>query len=102
MLPRLVADAVNDVLRGVQEPGGFGYGAGLALGQPSAAKTGTTNTNRARWFLGYTPDLATAAMIAGVDGQGRWKSLNGQRVGDVVISRASGSGNAGRIWGDAR
>src|SRR3954465_11169276 len=26
-----VADAVNDVLRGVQEPGGFGYEAGLGL-----------------------------------------------------------------------
>ncbi|CAA9388832.1 MAG: Multimodular transpeptidase-transglycosylase [uncultured Nocardioidaceae bacterium] len=101
VLPAPVADAVNDVLRGVQEPGGFGYGAGLALGQPTAAKTGTTNTNRAVWFIGYTPDMATSAMLAGVDGQGRWKTLNGQQVGGVVIGSASGSGNAGKLWGDA-
>jgi membrane peptidoglycan carboxypeptidase len=101
VLPASVADAVNDVLRGVQEPGGFGHSAGLALAQPTAAKTGTTNTNRAVWFIGYTPDLTTSAMLAGVDGQGRWKSLNGLRVGGVVIGRASGSGNAGKLWVDA-
>ncbi|MEZ5096335.1 MAG: transglycosylase domain-containing protein [Nocardioides sp.] len=50
-----VADAVNAVLRGVQEPGGFGYSNGLGLTVPSAAKTGTTNENRAVWFMGYTP-----------------------------------------------
>jgi membrane peptidoglycan carboxypeptidase len=101
VLPATVADAVNDVLRGVQEPGGFGYGAGLALAQSTAAKTGTTNTNRAVWFIGYTPGMATSAMLAGVDGQGRWKSLNGSQVGGVVIGRASGSANAGKLWGDA-
>src|ERR687894_400658 len=45
VLPKDVADAVNDILRGVQEPGGFGYSAGLALTQPSAGKTGTTTDN---------------------------------------------------------
>src|SRR5690606_33001418 len=38
VLPGAVADAVNDVLRGVQEPGGFGYSRGLALPQQSAGK----------------------------------------------------------------
>ncbi len=55
VLTKHQADAVSDVLRGVQEPGGFGYGAGLALRQPSAAKTGTTERHKAVWFIGYTP-----------------------------------------------
>jgi membrane peptidoglycan carboxypeptidase len=101
VLPRPVADAVNDVLRGVQEPGGFGHSAGISLDQPSAGKTGTTNSNRAVWFVGYTPDLAAAAMIAGADRQGRWTTLNGQLVGGEYVARASGSRDAGPIWGDA-
>ena len=41
LLPQPAADAVNDILRGVQEPGGFGYTAGINTAQPSAGKTGT-------------------------------------------------------------
>ena len=96
-----VADAVNEVLRGVQEPGGFGHGAGLALEQPSAGKTGTINQNRAVWFIGYTPNLATASMIAGANRDGHWITLNGQVVGGEFISEAFGSTEAGPMWGDA-
>jgi membrane peptidoglycan carboxypeptidase len=101
LLPTAVADAVNDVLRGVQEPGGFGYGAGINLSQPSAGKTGTINGNMAVWFIGYTPDLATASMIAGANSQGEWITLNGQTVGGQFIASAAGSTNAGPMWGDA-
>jgi membrane peptidoglycan carboxypeptidase len=101
LLPRDVADAVNDVLRGVQEPGGFGYGAGISLGQPSAGKTGTISGNMAVWFIGYTPNLATASMIAGANRLGEWVTLNGQVVGGSYIGRAAGSTNAGPMWGDA-
>jgi membrane peptidoglycan carboxypeptidase len=96
-----VADAVNDILRGVQEGNGFGASAGLSLNQPSAGKTGTTNGNQAVWFIGYTPNLAAAAMIAGANSQGHWLTLNGQSVGGVHIEGAHGSTNAGPIWGDA-
>jgi membrane carboxypeptidase/penicillin-binding protein len=92
---------VNDVLRGVQESGGFGHGAGLALDQPSAGKTGTIDENRAVWFIGYTPDLATASMIAGADRNGHWITLNGQVVGGERITEAFGSTEAGPMWGDA-
>ncbi len=101
VLPAPVADAVNEVLRGVQEPGGFGYGAGLALNQPSASKTGTINDNMAVWFMGYTPNMTTAAMIAGANSLGRPITLNGQYVGGQYISRAFGSTQAGPMWGDA-
>jgi membrane peptidoglycan carboxypeptidase len=101
LLPTATADAVNDILRGVQEPGGFGYQAGLALQQPSAGKTGTINGNRAVWFMGYTPNLVTAAMIAGANAKGEWITLNGQTVGGTYITSAFGSTVAGPMWGDA-
>ena len=101
VLPSAVADAVNDVLRGVQEPGGFGYGAGLSLNKPSAGKTGTIQDNKAVWFMGYTPTLSTAAMLAGANSLGHPISLNNQVVGGSFISRAFGSTQAGPIWGDA-
>ena len=101
LLPTATADAVNDILRGVQEPGGFGYGAGLALSQPSAGKTGTINGNKAVWFVGYTPNLATASMIAGANSFGEWITLNSQTVGGRYITSAFGSTNAGPMWGDA-
>ena len=96
-----VADAVNDILKGVQEGAGFGASAGLALNQASAGKTGTTNENQAVWFDGYTPNLATVAMIAGANSLGHPLSLNGQTVGGVFIEGAHGSTTAGPMWGDA-
>ena len=95
------ADAVNDILRGVQEPGGFGYDAGISLNQPSAGKTGTIDNNMAVWFVGYTPSLATASMIAGANDDGTWVTLNGQTVGGSYIDAAHGSTTAGPMWGDA-
>ncbi len=96
-----VADAVNDVLRGVQEPGGFGFDAGISLSQESAGKTGTTSSQRAVWFSGYTPNLAAAAMVAGANQAGQPQSLVGQTVGGSFVDTASGSGTAGPLWGDA-
>ena len=101
LLPEAVADAVNDVLRGVQEPGGFGYDNGLGLSQPSAGKTGTIQDNKAVWFIGYTPNIATAAMLAGANTLGQPITLNGQYVGGSYIDRAFGSTDAGPIWGEA-
>ena len=99
VMPGATADAVNDVLRGVMEPGGFGQN--LAIDKPSAGKTGTTQSGRSVWFVGYTPEIAAAAMIAGANDQGQWLELGGQTVGGQYISEASGSGYAGPIWGDA-
>ena len=101
VLSQRVADQVNDILRGVQEGAGFGASAGLALNQQSAGKTGTTDRNRAVWFVGYTPNMAAAAMLAGANRAGHWRTLNGQYVGGTYIDGAHGSTNAGPIWGDA-
>lgn len=99
VMPGATADAVNDVLRGVME--GDGFGAGLAIDKPSAGKTGTNNSNMSVWFVGYTPKIAAAAMVAGANSQGHWLSLNGQLVGGSYIGEAFGSTVAGPIWGDA-
>jgi membrane peptidoglycan carboxypeptidase len=101
VVPASVADAVNDVLRGVQEPGGFGYDAGISLNQPSAGKTGTINDNMAVWFDGYTPNLSTVSMIAGANSVGHWVTLNGQSLKGGYVATAHGSTTAGPMWGDA-
>ncbi|MFJ9317756.1 transglycosylase domain-containing protein [Pimelobacter simplex] len=94
-----VADAVSDVLRGVVEPGGFG--SALNPGQPAAGKTGTTNRNLSVWFAGYTPNLAGAAMVAGVKPNGDQDTLDGKSIGGYVRASTAGSTTAGPMWGDA-
>jgi membrane peptidoglycan carboxypeptidase len=94
-----VADAINDILKGVLAPGGFGQA--LYPGQPSAGKTGTIQDNKAVWFDGYTPDLAASAMLAGANSLGHPITLNGQTVGGRYITTAHGSTEAGPMWGDA-
>lgn len=101
VISKAVADAVNDVLRGVQEPGGFGYGAGIALSVPSAGKTGTADNHQAVWFVGYTPQLAAASMVAGANSFGTPISLDYQKIGGYVQASTHGSTTAGPIWGEA-
>jgi membrane peptidoglycan carboxypeptidase len=93
------ADAVNDILTGVMKPGGFGQD--LALDQPSAGKTGTVQPAKSVWFVGYTPTLAAAAMIAGVRPNGDPMSIDYTRIGGVNVGSAHGSTTAGPVWGDA-
>ncbi|MDP2772808.1 MAG: transglycosylase domain-containing protein, partial [Nocardioides sp.] len=93
------ADAVSDILRGVLE--GSGFAASQNLGRDAAGKTGTTNGGNSVWFVGYTPTMAAAAMIAGADEFGNPDSLEGVDIGPLTIYGASGSGNAAPIWGQA-
>jgi membrane peptidoglycan carboxypeptidase len=90
------ADTINDILHGVMEPGGFGQA--LNIDKESAGKTGTIQNNKAVWFDGYTPELATAAMIAGANSTGTPITLNGQSVGGRYIDVAHGSTVAGPMW----
>jgi membrane peptidoglycan carboxypeptidase len=99
LMPKVAAQ-INDILRGLQQPGGFGHANGTELSIPSAAKTGTTNSNRAVWYVGYTPTLVAASMIAGADDQGRPQSLAGATLHGAPISFAQvgGSSLAGPMW----
>ncbi len=56
-----VAADTTHALQAVVEQGS-GRGARLS-GRPAAGKTGTTTGNTAAWFVGYTPQLATAVAI---------------------------------------
>jgi membrane peptidoglycan carboxypeptidase len=99
VMQQQTADAVSDILRGVIEPGGFADA--QALTTPAAGKTGTTQSQKAVWFCGYTPHLAAAAVIAGANQLGTPISLQYQTIGGTYVSSASGSGFAAPIWGDA-
>ena len=99
VMQQSTADTINDILKGVMAPGGFGQA--LNLDKQSAGKTGTIQDNAAVWFDGYTPALATAAMIAGANSQGQPITLNGQSVGGTYIDVAHGSTVAGPMWAQA-
>ncbi|MGQ2910352.1 transglycosylase domain-containing protein [Aeromicrobium sp.] len=98
-----VAAQVNDILRGLQQPGGFGFQNGTGLNIDSAAKTGTTNSSQAVWYVGYTPELAAASMIAGVNSKDNPASLVGVTLkgAPVSFSQAGGSSLSGPMWKDA-
>ena len=57
-----VAYATTKVLKTVIS-GGTGTSAALPSGQPAAGKTGTSEHDRDKWFVGYTPQLCTAVWI---------------------------------------
>ncbi|MDQ3155972.1 MAG: penicillin-binding protein [Actinomycetota bacterium] len=94
------AATINDILAGLQRPGGFGYARGTGLNIQSAAKTGTTQDNKSVWYVGYTPELATAAMIAGANDKGVPIPLSGNSVNGRIVgfSEAAGSALAGPMW----
>ena len=51
--------------------------AAASIDRPAAAKTGTTDDNKSAWFVGYTPQLAAAVLMAKEDAEGLPISLSG-------------------------
>ena len=62
---REAADTTTSILRSVVD-GGTGTAA-QAAGRPAAGKTGTAEEDKAAWFAGYTPNLATVVAVMGQD-----------------------------------
>jgi penicillin-binding protein 1A len=58
------AAVITDVLVDVVTEG---TGTAADIGRPVAGKTGTTNEFRDAWFVGYTPELATAVWVGNQD-----------------------------------
>ncbi|MGI9613727.1 MAG: transglycosylase domain-containing protein [Acidimicrobiales bacterium] len=79
VLDPAVADNVTDVLVEVVENG---TGKRARLDRPVAGKTGTAQDYRAAWFVGYTPDLATAVWMGHADRLESLRRVNG--VGAVT------------------
>lgn len=65
---------MTDILTGVLTQG-TAKGKGLS-NMPSAGKTGTTNSNKDGWFVGYTPYYTTSVWV-GYDMPREMKGLNG-------------------------
>jgi membrane peptidoglycan carboxypeptidase len=94
-----VADAMNSLLSDVID---FGTGRAMDFGRPAAGKTGTTTDNYDVWFVGHTPDLATAVWVGdpGRERDGRIvrRKMRGITINDRTINAAAGSTLAGPIW----
>jgi len=76
---------------------GTGVTARLAGGRPSAGKTGTTNNSAHTWFIGYTPQLSTAAWV----GSHRGEQTNFNiRLNGRFIRTLFGSTVAAPMWRD--
>ncbi|MGW9435356.1 transglycosylase domain-containing protein [Streptomyces sp. NPDC055607] len=91
---REAADTTTSILRSVVETG-TGTAAQTA-GRPAAGKTGTAEDDKAAWFAGYTPELATVVALMGQDPEtGHQEPL----YGALGVERVAGGGAPAEIWG---
>ncbi len=90
---REAADTTTAVLRSVVE-GGTGTAA-QAVGRPAVGKTGTAEEDRAAWFAGYTPDLAS---VVAVMGQNPDTGAQTPLYGALGLSRVNGGGAPAETW----
>ncbi|MFC4036405.1 transglycosylase domain-containing protein [Streptomyces polygonati] len=94
-VPRTAADTTTSVLRSVVESSSGTAVAARGSGWPSAAKTGTAENDKAAWFAGYTPKLATVVAVLGMNPDtGAQEPLTGALGG----GRMNGGGPPGEVW----
>ncbi|WP_274559061.1 transglycosylase domain-containing protein [Streptomyces spiramyceticus] len=91
---RQSADTTTAILRSVVD-GGTGTAAQSA-GRPAAGKTGTAEEDKAAWFAGYTPDLATVVAVMGQDPD---TGVQTPLYGALGLPRINGGGAPAEIWG---
>jgi membrane peptidoglycan carboxypeptidase len=97
------ADAIADVTDAMEQPikdGTAEYAQNL--GRPAAGKTGTTTENKAAWFDGFTPQLATAVGIYSSGKNGAELSMNNVEgiFGPGTSGELTGATVPLRIWTD--
>ena len=85
-----VAYEVTDIL---QENVASGTGTNARIDCPQAGKTGTTDSFRDAWFVGYTPELSTSVWVGYPDEQ---RSMLTEYNGGSV----AGGSYPALIWGD--
>lgn len=94
-VPRRAADTTTSVLRSVVDSPGATAVVARNSGWPSAAKTGTAEDDKAAWFAGYTPKLATVVAVLGLNpDNGSQESLYHALGQD----RVNGGGAPGQVW----
>ena len=96
-----IADGVNTLLKGVIDGNiRSRTGGKLSLGRPEAGKTGTTQGRTAVWFIGYTPDLATAVWAGNPSPPPGGYSLSNRTIGGKFFRNTCGGCLPGPIWHD--
>jgi len=90
---REAADTTTALLRSVVE-GGTGTAA-QAVGRPAVGKTGTAEEDKAAWFAGYTPDLATVVAVMGQDPE---SGVQTPLYGALGLDRINGGGAPAETW----
>jgi membrane peptidoglycan carboxypeptidase len=95
VLDTKIADGMNSLLQGVIK---FGTGSALGIGRPAAGKTGTTNSRSNVWFIGYTPQLATAVWAGNPSPPRGGYPLKNRVIGGVFFSTVCGGCLPGPIW----
>jgi membrane peptidoglycan carboxypeptidase len=90
-----VADGMNQLLQGVMTRG---TGTRAALSRPSAGKTGTTDSRYQVWFIGYTPELATAVWAGNPSPPKNGYPLSNVTIGGTFYGDVCGGCLPGPIW----
>lgn len=101
VIDREVADATTAVLTNVVD-GNIGgrTGANMTLGREATGKTGTTDSQAAVWYAGYTPELAAAVWVGDPRG-GFQYPLQDVRINGRYYDKVAGSTLPGPIWQQA-
>ena len=86
-MPDGVAAVVTEIL---EDNVLYGTGTRAGFGRPAAGKTGTTDHHADAWFVGFTPDLATAVWMGYTRGEIPMESVHGISV--------SGGSFPAEIW----
>jgi penicillin-binding protein 1A len=88
---RVIPDGVAAVVTEILEDNVlYGTGTRAGFGRPAAGKTGTTDEHADAWFVGYTPELATAVWMGYTGGEIPMLSVHGIAV--------SGGSFPAEIW----
>ncbi|MFI1509985.1 transglycosylase domain-containing protein [Streptomyces sp. NPDC020597] len=90
------ADTINTLLSGVVDSG-TGKQAGLS-GRDNAGKTGTTDSRKNAWFVGYTPNLSGAVWVGSATQKVEMTNI---WIGGRYHPEVYGGDTPGPIWRDA-
>ncbi|MDG4856739.1 transglycosylase domain-containing protein [Streptomyces sp. T-3] len=91
------ADTINTLLRGVVDSG-TGKQAGLSGGRDNAGKTGTTDSRKNAWFVGYTPNMSGAVWVGSAMQNVEMENIT---IGGRFHPKVYGGQVPGPIWRDA-
>ncbi|GAB3256567.1 penicillin-binding protein [Kineosporia babensis] len=95
------AKVANTVTLGLSKvfTGGTASSTGpLESGQPASGKTGTTNNSQDSWFVGYTPQLATAVWVGPETVNGKRKEMRRIYINGNYEYNVYGGTIAAPIW----